>query len=315
MKRLSLAVIAGIVALAGCSGGSSTTASAVPNVTASTTLSIQGAKISAYTLPVITNSTSSILRNKQNSLGGLGAMLIDAPAFGPDAQVNVAVVGVAAVANGTAYPIITYPSPVVVNLLSLQQAALYLGTNALPNGTYDTLRLIVSPSASSVTLNGNQYPMAFPATANGVANVDLPASINGVTLMTNMVMDFNVMESVNVVNGVATVSPWGRVEVASQSSAMSGTVVNNAGTPVSGAVVIAQSSDGSVNATTQTAADGTFQIHAIPTGTYAISIANTYTTHVGSTLAATNADSTGTISIGSQGVPASSLVTLGNLTD
>jgi hypothetical protein len=277
---------------------------------------IKGAKVSAYSLPFVSNPTSSsIARYKKNSIGGLGASLIDAPAFGPKDQVNLAVVGVSAVKDGTEYPIVAYPLPVSVNVLSLQQAALYLGSNALPNGTYSTLRLLVNVAQSNVVVSGTQYAMNFASTSNGIADIDLPAAINDSTLLANLVMDFNVMESINIVNGVATVSPWGRVQDSSSASAISGTVVNNAGTPVSGAVVIAQSSDGSVNATSQTASDGTFQIHAIPGATYAISVANTYTTHVGSTLTATNADSTGTIAVGTQSVPASSLVSLGNITD
>jgi hypothetical protein len=245
--------------------------------------------------------------------------LFDAPMeLGPNAQVNVAIDGVNVVAGGTAYPLVSYSRPQVVNLLQLQQVADAI-QGQLPAGSYSSIELLVDPSQSDVVDNqGNAYPMVFRSgkgrwgwsssrrssragaaatrstedvTGGGPllyalsAGVSINASSGNTT---DVAVDFNVLESVSIKNGVAYVTA--NLAAATQPSSVSGAVVNRSGGPVVGATVLATDADGNVDNTTVTASDGSFTLHALGAAAYTISVVNSYTSASGNTITASGDD-------------------------
>lgn len=273
--------------------------------------------------------TQSSVRHTQDTTGGPPVFglpatvvvdLFDAPmALGPNAQVNVAIDGVNVVAEGTAYPLVSYASPQVVNLLQLQQVADAI-QGQLPAGSYSSLELLVDPSQSNVVDNqGNTYPMVFRSgkgrwgwsssrrsaprgtasavrgtedTAGGPPTLYALAAAVSITAAsgntTDVAVDFNVLESVSIKNGVAYVTA--NLAAATQPSSVSGVVVNQAGSPVAGATVLATDTNGNVDNTTVTASDGSFTLHALAGGVYTISVDNSYTSASGNTITAIGND-------------------------
>ncbi|MGD1067056.1 MAG: DUF4382 domain-containing protein [Vulcanimicrobiaceae bacterium] len=246
--------------------------------------------------------------------------LYDAPmALGPNAQVNVAIDGVNVVTGETAYPLVSYASAQIVNLLQLQQVADAI-QGQLPPGSYSSLELLVDPSQSNVVdSQGNSYPIVFrtgkgrwgwsssrrsarggssssrsteEVVGNGppslyalTASVSINATSGGTT---DVAVDFNVLESVSIKNGVAYVTA--NLAAATQPSSVGGVVANQAGGPVVGATVLATDASGNVDNTTVTASDGSFTLHALAGGAYTISVLNSYTSDSGNTITATGND-------------------------
>ncbi|HEX3549370.1 MAG TPA: carboxypeptidase-like regulatory domain-containing protein, partial [Candidatus Elarobacter sp.] len=101
-------------------------------------------------------------------------------------------------------------------------------------------------------------------------------------------LDFNVFQSANLTNGVVYLTPTVAGGIGSPS--INGSVVNAAGAPVSNATVIATDSHGNVANATVTGADGSYHIRGINTGTYTVTVANTYTTNAGVTVTASGND-------------------------
>ncbi|HTW83204.1 MAG TPA: DUF4382 domain-containing protein [Candidatus Sulfotelmatobacter sp.] len=272
-----------------------------------------------------TLADQSSARHTQDVTGGGGgfntaAVTVDlydaALQLGPNAQVNVAIEGVDVVSDGTEYPLVSYASAQIVNLLQLQQVADAI-QGQLPAGSYDSLELLVDPSQSTLVNNGTTYPMVFrsgrskwgttssrrrshsQSTLRGtqdvvgggggfmalVAPVSFSASSGG---SVSLAVDFNVLESVTVANGVAIVTA--NLAAADQPSAVNGVVQNQAGQPVVNATIIATDSNGNVDNTTTTASDGSFTLHALNSGAYTISVVNSYTSASGNTVTASGND-------------------------
>lgn len=244
-------------------------------------------------------------RKPHDILGGtpsfsLSLMLFDAPLIGATAansQFNAGILGVDAIdANGDSWQLIANDTPQVVNLLELQTTSLQLGSGALPAGTYPSVQLLLDPATTTVTYGGQTYPVVFsdpnhpwwdPTQTVEAVTIPLTVSGNGGELI-GATLDFNVFQSANLDNGVVYLTPTVAGGVASPT--INGSVVNQAGAPVSNATVIATDSSGKVANTAPTAADGTYHIRGINPGGYTISVANTYTTNAGVTVSATGAD-------------------------
>ncbi len=327
MKRLSLLAVAAAIALAGCNAGGATTSQS--SLLSSASRPTAGSSLKPFSMPRYTGSMAQEIqshtradsagnRQKKDSLGGLPTFgidisLLDAPIFGAGAQVNLAVIGVQAVSNGTPYDIASYTSPVLINVLALQRAALPLGQSTLPAMHYDAIRMIVDPAQSNIVFNGNSLPMsfgffessshAFTASGAPVANIDFPLSIDGTTGNQSFLIDFNAFESVAISGSGAQIGQTKAAAQETTAAVISGNVVNSSGSAVSGATVIAHNPDGSVAGSTQTANDGTFQIHALTAGTYSISVHNSYVTQAGTNVQASGVSNQNA----SQTLPASNI--------
>lgn len=240
-------------------------------------------------------------RTPQDILGGtplftLSLSLFDAPLTGATAF-NAGILGVDAVdANGDSWQLIANNAPQVVNLLDLQSNSLQLGNGSLPAGTYPSVQLLLDPATTTVTSNGQTYPVVFsdpnhpwwdPTQTVEAVSVPLTVSGNGGDTI-GATLDFNVFQSANLDNGVVYLTPTIAAGIASPT--INGTVVNQAGAPVANATVIATDASGKVANAAPTAADGTYHIRGINPGGYTISVANTYTTNAGVTVTASGAD-------------------------
>jgi hypothetical protein len=242
-------------------------------------------------------------------LGGVLSVvvdLLDAPLnLGPGSQVNIALDGVNVLANGVSYPLVTYSSPQIVNLLTLQQVGLSL-QGTLPPGSYDALELVVDPTQSNVvTANGTTYPMQFVmgnspwgghnhhhrnSSGNpALVGLEAPVTFSGASGgSVSIAVDFNVLESVYLSNGVANVNA--NLAVATQPASISGVVLNAAGQPVTSATVTATDANGKVDNVTTTASDGSFTLHALRAGPYTIGVLNSFTSASGNTVVANGND-------------------------
>jgi len=284
-RLLSVVALAAVISVAACSAPSATS-----------------------NVPSQTLSSAGTVRHTQDVGGGglfgvlsLVVDLLDAPLqLGPGSQVNVALDGVNVVAGGVAYPLVTYSTPQIVNLLTLQQVGLPLQGSVPAGTTYTSLQLIVDPSQSSVFTNGQTYPMRFSTGASqwggwngpsgqGLVALSAPISISGSAgSSVTVAVDFNVLESVSLHHNSAFVRA--NLVVASQPATVSGTVLNASGQPVVGATVVASGPLGNVANTTTTVSDGTFTLHALGAGAYTLTVLNEYTSVSGNTVTATGND-------------------------
>lgn len=340
MKRLAALTVTSLLALSACSGGG-TTATRAPGVAAPAP---SKQILSAYRVPLTHSAAVDAAaaagaklhqadgRGTQG-LGGLPTLdglvdttfaILDAPRFGADGQVNVAILAVQAIgADGVAYSLVNYPAPVVVNMLNYKRSALVLGHSPIPKQDYTTLRLVVQASASSLHAWGSTYPVAygyysnhtFMPAAGDIANVDFPVKMNTSTGLPTILADFNTVESVKVRDGRAQIGSRIAAAPYNSSSVISGTIVNKAGTPVDGAVIAALDANGNVLNTTQSDDDGTFEIHAIAGGTYQLVVYNDYTTAAGDELQSEHADSSATLNGPQVSVPGGYSINVGKITD
>ena len=107
----------------------------------------------------------------------------------------------------------------------------------------------------------------------------------------NIMADFNAMESLNQNSAGQIVAQPTLFAVASANAGeVQGQVLNSSGQPVQNAVVVAlyATANGNQRAanTTNTDANGNFDLHAINAGSYQLVIYNTYTTASGQTITA-----------------------------
>jgi hypothetical protein len=189
----------------------------------------------------------------------------------------------------TAYPL---------DILAYQNGAAFpLGTASVPAQQYTALRLVIDTGSSSVTFtDGSSLPLTFKvnqgsASSAGAAKkttttADATPGWVDVTIPVNeslasgaadtMQIDFNALESLSASNNALTVRPSVFAASASSSGAVNGTVLNQSGSPVVNAVVTAIASDGTVANTGATDANGNFNLHALPAGTYTLQVYNSY---------------------------------------
>ncbi len=252
-----------LASAAGCAGLPS--GSALPASQSARPVSAAHHLTTATKLVSIPRSSERALRLPKNSLGGiplvsglLNVLLFDAPlADSSDAQVNLALVGINAISNGVATPIVMNAAPVMVNLLSLQTTAQsYLAS--VPAGSYDTVQLVVDPSQSNVIQNGTTYPAQFGTLANAAGSyvgIDAPASFTDAPNSTvSVTVDFNVLESVAINGGIAQIDP--QLVTSTDGADVAGSVQNAAGQPVAGATVLALDANGNVLNSAISASDG-----------------------------------------------------------
>jgi len=147
-----------------------------------------------------------------NSSGTVSASLTDAPACGYD-HVYVTVNKLRINASANAGPSdagwydITLSSPRKIDLLNLTNGALEsLGSRPLPEGTYQQLRLVLSPNASgsssfansvvpSNSSTGAEVALSTPSSVQTGIKVIHPFTVQPDTLV-DLVLDFNACKSV-----------------------------------------------------------------------------------------------------------------------
>jgi hypothetical protein len=291
MKPTLWVAIAALLASSACSG-SHGAVSAVP--------------AKAVTPQTHVRHLKSAERQRQDVLGGAPGFrlllnLFDAPLIGATAansQFNAGILGLDAIdANGDSWQLIANENPQVVNLLSLQETSLTLGSGALPAGTYPAVQLLLDPATTTVTYNGQSYPVRFTDpnhpwwdATQTIEAVTVPLSITGGSGDDIVAtLDFNVFQSANLTDGIVYLVPT--IAGGLGSPSINGTVVNAAGAPVANATVSATDASGNIANSTLTSADGSYHIRGISPGGYAVSVANQSTTKAGVTVTASGNDS------------------------
>ncbi len=225
--------------------------------------------------------------------------LFDAPLLGSGSgtQFNAGILGVDAIDSlGDSWQLTGSSTPDVVNLLALQSTSMNLGSGDLPAGTYPSLQFLLDPSTTTVTQNGQTYPVEIVDPnhpwwdpTDTIEAVTVPLNISSTTAETvTASLDFNVFQSANLSNGIVYLTPT--VAAGLGDPSIIGTVVNAAGAPVSNATIVATDANGNVANTSVTAADGTFRVHGINPGGYTVSVLNGYTTVAGATVTASGND-------------------------
>ncbi len=282
------------------------------------------------------------------SSGGTGAMptsgtsqlsiaMIDAPIQMNGitvTAVNLGIDKVEAVGNGSAATVIqTYSSPNVINILDYTSTSNALNfSGVIPAGNYQQIRLVLDTATTTIsyTQNGTTYtdvPLTVPSATQGgfgnatstdsgdgagTAGVKVNVSLNAQAGNTyGFVLDFNAGQSiVETGSGNFMMKPVIVATAVAQSGSLSGTVLNQAGSPVVGAEVEATQNGTVVNAGI-TDANGNFTIDALPAGTYTLIVENSYTTQAGAQVTATGYDATVGVSLT---VSTSATVTAGQST-
>lgn len=279
-------------------------------VSSSGFVACSGAHAVSSTIPVTTQAAKKHVRHLRSQrtvkdfLGGLDTSLslLDAPLIGvssANAQFNVGILGVDLIdQNGDSWQLTGGSTPQVVNLLALQTTAnaFNLGAGNVPAGTYPSAQLLLDPATTSLTYNGQTYPVNFVTPdhpwwdpTQTVEVVTVPLVISGTDGQSvSATLDFNLFQSADLSNGVVSLTPT--VAAGFGQPTINGTVVNAAGAPVSNATIVATDSNGNVANVTASGADGTFQLHGINAGGYTLSVVNSFVTNAGDTVTASGAD-------------------------
>lgn len=291
-------------AVAGCAGQGTTS---VPQ---------GGSRVQSSTGPAL---QAPSLRRPQDVVGGpalLGivrTLLGDAaPTLGRRtlAHFYIGVREIDAIANGQPVVLGSATSPVQMDLLQYQNgSADWMTQTSVPAQTYSQLRYVLDlSSAQAVFTDGTTLPVEFQGgpPAPGASNVGDPTSTtpdpayaNAIDVTVNsaftlgsdggsIMADFNLAESLSAAPGAIMMRPT--FSVANNPSAITGTVVNAQGQPVQNATVVAIGSSGAAVNSDTTAADGTFNVHALPADTYQLVIYNNYTNAAGNRIHAAGND-------------------------
>ncbi len=257
------------------------------------------------------------------------------------ASINIGIDAVNVVYKGQVTTIATYSSPYVVNVManggnpsSIGIGQLYTATTTTSNLWSIPLRATSPMQAATFTRfnsNRGKRRKAPPVPAEGLVTVAGSGSVTmtvggqfmvGGTPADSILADFNAMESLNQNSaGQIVAQPALYSVAASNAGEVQGQVLNANGQPVQNAVVVAliAGADGTahVGNTTNTDANGNFDLHAINAGSYQLVIYNNYTTASGQTITASGADASMGASF--QGpaltVPAGQITQAGTLND
>jgi hypothetical protein len=340
------ALIVLIAVLSGCSGSSgSTVPSTSGSTSAKTTPTSPGSKHVDGTLGGVGNKLKVYLGDAPPVINGL-----------IPTSINIGIDAVNVVYQGQIINIATYSTPYVVNIMANNGAPEDVGVGNVYTGNYDHIQFVVDVPTSNMVANGTTYPISFltgQATqssvgfgsgtvttagnaytlANSTAQPAPTPNPNQVTMQVGgqfdllgallpaatIQADFNALESLNQTSSgqivaVPTLVAGATLNVGN----ITGTVLNQAGTPVSSAVVVAIDANGVVENTANTDANGNFILDTLTGGVFQLMIYNNYTTASGQNLTASGADaSMGAFFQGPTGiaVPAGATLSLGTLAD
>ena len=254
--------------------------------------------------------------------------LFDAPLPNGSLAINVAIDGVQLLNGNAVTDWESFSSPDVVNLLDLQSSSHDFDDYA-PSGSYTGVRFLINPLGSSVTLDGLSIPIVWGVSSvsspNASGAADIPVDFNvkftiggqaaGATNNgnTHLALDFNVLQSVSFQNGAIYITPV--TSAAEKPGQLKGKVLNRKGKGVGNATVIIANPDGVIVNVTTTHADGSYQLNAIPPGTYNLTVQNSYISKAGTSVAAKGFDAGAKPPSASVTVAPEQHLQLGNLID
>jgi Carboxypeptidase regulatory-like domain/Domain of unknown function (DUF4382) len=217
---------------------------------------------------------------------------------------------------GNVTTVAQYYTPQVVNVLAYQGGnTTPIAAGNVPATTYASLTIIVdTASSNAVTTSGKVRPLQFSgAPSHSSAGFGASSSTSqynsGAVAITfnqafqvtgsviNLDLDFNAMESIRSLTSTPGYASRPSLSLAQEGfeGSISGNLVNSSQGPVTNAVVVATTSNGTVAATGFTDANGNFLLHTLVSGTYQLTVYNQYVTATGLQVnAASNSSWTGT---------------------
>jgi hypothetical protein len=346
LKRLSSigALVVLIASLSGCAGGSS--GSTVPSTSVTQSVNSPG-KSGSNTSAWVVNSTTKHTTDVGGGVGGLLAGILDIllgdaqPVIGNMnvAQINLGIDAVNVVYQGQVTTIASYSSPNVVNVMANGGDPSGIGIGQLYSGNYDHIQFVVDTGTSNIVdASGNVHPIAFQVgqasqSTSGAGTRTVTTGNSTTVTMTvggtfttgglpdaSVFADFNALESLaQNSSGQIVAQPTLFAVGAANAAEIQGQVLNANGQPVQNAVVVAMYANGAsrVGNTTNTNANGNFELHAIQGGSYQLVIYNNYTTASGQTISAQGADASMGASFQGPSVtaPAGQITQVGTLND
>lgn len=213
-------------------------------------------------------------------------------------------------AAGQSSVLASYPLPLEVDVTQFQNGnGSSVAAGLVQYQQFSQIRFLIDTGASSIVYGTSTYtrtaPIDFLTGVSTMSSADAGASTSTQWVNPNTVavtssepysiggllpiggagsqvhVDFNAFESVAAVGGTIVANPALFVAGDGAMGSIQGEVVDANGSPVSGATVVAVSSNGAVGNTTLTGSDGSFLLHTLTTGTYQLVIYNAYTTASG----------------------------------
>jgi hypothetical protein len=346
VKRFSSigALVVLIAMVSGCAGSSGSSMLPTSASQSTTTIPAKNAPLTTNWLGVSKSTTKhadEVVGGGGNLLAGVLCFLLgDAqPVLGNMnvASINLGIDAVNVVYEGKTINLATYSTPYVVNVMANDGDPSSIGIGQFYQGMYDHIQLVFDTGTSNVTdANGNAHPIQFQVgqasqstagagedtvTTGGGSSVTVTVAgrfiSNGVS-PSSVLGDFNAMESLSQNSAGQIVSNPTLYAVGTSNAAeIQGQVLNSSGQPVQNAVVVALNAKGSVGNTTNTDANGNFDLHAINANTWQLVIYNNYTTASGQTITASGADASMGASFQGPSVtaPAGSITQVGTLND
>jgi len=97
----------------------------------------------------------------------------------------------------------------------------------------------------------------------------------------SLLIDFNAEQSLRTSSGAYQAAPILGGALQSKAAVIEGSLISASGTPVQGATAVVQNAAGAVVAVAPSDVNGNFQVHAIPNGSYTVTIENSFTTAAG----------------------------------
>ena len=206
-----------------------------------------------------------------------------------------------AMADGQSVVLGSSATPAIVDLVQYQNgSADWMTQTNVPATNYSQLRYIVDlNSTKAVFADGTSMPVEFSGArtssssgmgaatsttwdatyANAIdITVNAPIDVSATTAAAVM-GDFNLSESLAPASSAIIMRP--ALSAANMPAAITGTIVNEYGQPVSGATIVAVGSNGYAVNSAATDASGAFNVHALPADTYQLLVYNVYTNAAG----------------------------------
>jgi hypothetical protein len=254
--------------------------------------------------------------------------------------VNLGISEIEVIGNGQKPTVVdSFSPPDVVNILNYTSSSspLTFPSSSIPSGTYSQVRFILNTADTTITVNGTTSQLFVPSgTCEGFSSsnqtctdsgngqgtagvkVNLSPHLNAVSGgVYAFILDFNAQESIVLANGQYIMKPVIVASATNIAGSLSGTVLNQAGSPVSNALVEAEQNGAVIN-TGVTDASGGFTINSLLAGTYNLVVLNQYTTVAGTSETASGYDNSvgSTLDVsGSFTVTAGNTTSTGNITD
>ncbi|MCH8979372.1 MAG: DUF4382 domain-containing protein [Armatimonadetes bacterium] len=206
-----------------------------------------------------------------SSTGSLTLFLADAPLQGVTA-LNITIDRIDAHLDGQWVAIETDPQ--TIDLLTLTQNEMMIGSAGVPSGTYTQIRLFLS--SATVTDDTGTYDVTIPSAAQTGLKLNVNATVSGGGV--ELLLDFNVAKSlIKTGEGEYKLKPVIPVVIREQAGTIAGIAMYN-GTPMADVHVVATYVAGSsypldteVN-TSLSMADGSFKVWALKEGMYRLDL-------------------------------------------